>query len=363
MDSDLESGLAQTPRLRVSNLPEQEYSWEWGAFPQRSEAFPMGKEGQWNTVGKSKGKTRIPTTSDVGHEKTVVVHRRRSEVDISDLEATRSHSVPPDMRGAPIPEKTPFKAGEQGWNHDLGITGGPLEEDQGDLRASSRTLLKGNQERRDHSPGFGHGGQLRASRRDTTKFRVSVEGRTMAFEVSILPEDVNEDVFNGRDEMEAEKAFDHGKVDLRRFLEDETVINHEWLTIRWANTRLASHECSQTILSEQGFEVTSLDVTTHRSWALFVYGATQRFEMLPTRFTLRAKYHHAPHHRRFQTMRMLERRRMSAKRDNSLMMSGELIPILWLCPRLPPESQPLRPGYAGGSGVETRKPMKGADLL
>lgn len=82
---------------------------------------------------------------------------------------------------------------------------------------------------------FGAGGRLTSSRKSATQFGVYIEGKTTAFELSVV--DLGKadlKVFDGRDELEAASVFDKGKVDYKRFLNDESIVHDERLVIRWA---------------------------------------------------------------------------------------------------------------------------------
>jgi phosphatidate phosphatase LPIN len=90
-----------------------------------------------------------------------------------------------------------------------------------------------------HEPGsFGAGGRLTSSRQNPTRFGVYIEGKNMAFELSIV--DPNEStggnraVFDGHDEVEAARLFEEGKVDYRTFLDDDSVVHDKWLILRWS---------------------------------------------------------------------------------------------------------------------------------
>ena len=64
------------------------------------------------------------------------------------------------------------------------------------------------------------------------EFRLYIEGKTITFELSLV-DDTR--VFHGQDELLAGDLFEKGKIDFRRFMEDETLVHHDKLVINWAN--------------------------------------------------------------------------------------------------------------------------------
>jgi phosphatidate phosphatase LPIN len=110
-------------------------------------------------------------------------------------------------------------------------------------------------ERRDETGIFGAGGTLSASHEDLTMFVLSIEGRKIAFQLSLIPPEGEEDSFSqdeakGRqgidnsrtkerpqDEVEAARLFDRYCVDWARFMDDGTVVHDQRLIIRWAGNQ------------------------------------------------------------------------------------------------------------------------------
>jgi phosphatidate phosphatase LPIN len=94
----------------------------------------------------------------------------------SALGILRSQSVPPELDGSPHLKRRELPA------HDTEDEG--LGQDTGS---------------------FGAGGRLASSRSDPTRFRVHIEGKTVAFELSVVDssESTRGTVFDGRDEVEA----------------------------------------------------------------------------------------------------------------------------------------------------------------
>ncbi|KAF5387989.1 hypothetical protein D9615_000643 [Tricholomella constricta] len=247
-DADDDSHPMLSPQLQASSskltlTSVQEYSWEWGAFPQPS---PMkssfGKGGRvegslgrsWNK-GKGKADMSAPNIAGLAEDQEDIEH-----------EHGRSRSVPPELEGSPTRERR-IKELLEDYNEPEDE--GSEEEEDGEMAV------------------FGQGGKLKPSKKDSSRFILKIEGRKVAFELSVVPtvgegEDQLEGpmsepeeggeseeprgrrnrygrlggskVFNGRDEVEAARLFSQGKIDFWRFLEDDDVVNDPGLVIRWA---------------------------------------------------------------------------------------------------------------------------------
>jgi phosphatidate phosphatase LPIN len=221
--------------------PVQEYSWEWGAFPQPSPLKTSYKDPRWDTIGKAKtkGKTRLPMVlvSD-GDEMATREEDGDVEETRLDRELMRSRSVPPGLDGSPSMKRKELKGGGEFGYGDVDVDAevdGVLDRLTGDLRG----------EHEDHGAegslmgtGFGAGGRLTASSRDPTRIGAFIEGKTVQFELSLVDDGGRDGgipkIFDGHDEVEAARLFEQGKVDYRKFLDDETVAKDERLVIRWA---------------------------------------------------------------------------------------------------------------------------------
>lgn len=229
-------GLSMAP-------PVQEYSWEWGAFPQPSPMKNSFKDPRWDTLGKAKtkGKTRLPmvlvSDSDAGEDGDV------EEINL-DREMLRSRSVPPGLEGSPRMKRKELKGGGEFGYGDVDVDAevdGVLDRMKGTLRADEDEddgVSGGISERGVHGMGFGAGGRLIASSRDPTRIGAFIEGKTAQFELSLV-EDGGRDggipkIFDGHDELEAARVFEEGKIDYHKFLDDESVAKDERLVIRWA---------------------------------------------------------------------------------------------------------------------------------
>lgn len=186
-------GNSTPPRL-------QEYSWEWGSFPQPS---PVQTHFTPSFVkGKSKA---IDDTQDDSED--------------SDRGLMRSRSVPPELEGSP---------------HSVRMSLPPIASDADNDAPCERnfTLYTEPEE-------FGAGGRLAASRSDPTKFRVSIDGKIATFELSLVE---RPGVFHGRDEVETARAFEAGIIDYHRFVDDENLVNDERLVIKWNGGQYITRE-------------------------------------------------------------------------------------------------------------------------
>ncbi|KAF8897778.1 Lipin/Ned1/Smp2-domain-containing protein [Infundibulicybe gibba] len=212
--------------------PVQEYSWEWGAFPQPSPmktTFGKGgrldsglissrEAGTWGT-SKGKGKTGL-STSRLG---------AKDESD-DEEEHGRSRSVPPGVEGSPTRKRT---------------------------RVDVRCEEMGTEETKvPDDVTFGAGGVLKASKFDPARFKLSIEGKKTEFELSVVSVDeVDEnyergrgrrtrdgslggvEVFDGRDEVEAARLFEKCRITFEQFMSDEDIVRDPRLVIRWAGER------------------------------------------------------------------------------------------------------------------------------
>ncbi|KAG5639717.1 hypothetical protein H0H81_005900 [Sphagnurus paluster] len=240
---------ASSSKLSLAPLnPVQEYSWEWGAFPQPS---PMkssfGKGGRIEgTLSRSwtngKGKADLSSTDiaefDEAEEESGHGHEHEHE-------HGRSRSVPPELEGSP---KRDRRVRELVEDHE--------EHESGKVVAEDEEIVS-----------FGQGGTLKPSKQDSGRFILQIEDRTVTFELSIVsslaeggedhdgplsePEEStgSEDfrgrrnrhgrlggkLFKTRDEVEAARLFAQGKIDFKTFLEDDDIVRDPRLVIRWAD--------------------------------------------------------------------------------------------------------------------------------
>ncbi|KAF7792895.1 hypothetical protein EIP86_003996 [Pleurotus ostreatoroseus] len=171
---------AHSSTLKVA-LPEtEEYSWEWGNFPQKTPVWTAFGNAQ-DHIADVKGKKRMS----------------------------------PDEILQPTPDY---------WSK----------------RPESPTTSV-----------YGSGGLLTVDRKDPTRFRVFIEGRTAEFELSLVPAYGTLDKgkarahpgsLGGRDEVEDAFLFDAGKVDFTKFLQDDSIISADNLVMRWASDTYITRE-------------------------------------------------------------------------------------------------------------------------
>ncbi|RPD66923.1 LNS2-domain-containing protein [Lentinus tigrinus ALCF2SS1-7] len=169
-------GRPHLPSLPTINPPDsEEYTWDWGNFPQ---------------------KTPIRTTFAHVHPHG---HLPGVSADLSPRKGKgRMMSAIPDAQYAPTRtapsdrERTP-------------------EED---------------------AAPYGYGGRLTMDKNDPTRYRVFIEGRTIEFELAIVPGSLG-----GGDEVEDYQCFEQGKVDFERFMNDESVVHDENLVLCWAGDK------------------------------------------------------------------------------------------------------------------------------
>ncbi|KAI0092200.1 Lipin/Ned1/Smp2-domain-containing protein [Irpex rosettiformis] len=166
---------SENPSTMKLAMPEaEEYSWEWGNFPQKTPVWTVFNHKQApNHDEKGKGKMTPEDTVS-----------------------------PPDY-----------------WTY------GP------DSAAGSQT-------------GYGSGGVPTVDKRDRTRFRVFIEGRTAEFELSIVPDlstntraQSHSGSLGGRDFVEDMEIFQRGKVDFDSFLQDERIVRSDDLVLCWAGDR------------------------------------------------------------------------------------------------------------------------------
>ncbi|KAI0796995.1 Lipin/Ned1/Smp2-domain-containing protein [Abortiporus biennis] len=171
------SSSANNSSLKLT-LPPQEYSWEWGNFPQKT---PVRTAFDKVSTSANKGKGRMLSDEDTDY----------------------------------------WTSGIGGTKHNPKLSHNASSDDEDYNNADKM---------------FGSGGLLTVDRRDPTKFRVFIEGRTAEFEMSIIPPHSHgaSGFRDGEDEFEDARRFDEGKIDFTTFLEDESILKNENLVLRWA---------------------------------------------------------------------------------------------------------------------------------
>ena len=282
MEEESNLPSSSKPPLKIQP-PQQEYSWEWGAFPQPS---PMkasfGKGGRingggggpllngklgWEAKSMRMNKSRrldgmhLPELQHNEHNLQEEEEKEEEDYEFSYLrdrvrDRGRSQSVPPELQGSPTSRKQ--KRDSKGWKEYEDFESSSPSPEEG-AREYGEEDYNGAREAE-----FGVGGLLVVRKDDPTKFILKIEGRRMAFQLSLVPgesatEDAvedDEDEGRGRkirdgsragglrvlpsnkrgqqDEVEATRLFEQGLVSFDQFLNDESILSHPRLVIRWA---------------------------------------------------------------------------------------------------------------------------------
>lgn len=235
---DTEAAEPGTPH--VSSHPNlqhiQAYSWEWGAFPQPS---PMktsfGKGGRIEGTGVGPWKPAMTSEldeedEDDGDDTEGEDEKRQDRVREHDPHHLRSQSVPPQLEGSPVRvKKRPSREVREFEDVNEREKEGGQADELGKV--------------------FGAGGVLSVRRGDGVTFWLTIEGRKVAFELSLVPAKEEEEirgrrnrdgrtggvrVSEGRDEVETSRLFEEGRIDFDKFLNDKSVVVDPRLVIRWA---------------------------------------------------------------------------------------------------------------------------------
>ena len=227
------------------SLPQmQEYSWEWGAFPQPSTVkasfsrggriesnkalWGVGRKGRTDTVKKSRLSGMMLPSMGASSDNQEQDKERLSGGGL----AGRSRSVPPLLEDSPA-QKGYRGSREYNEYEDADRRSGPEYP-----RYINSNVDTENQEREEAI--FGFGGTLSASEDDPATLILSIDEKKVEFQLSLAGGGEAKSENNslkrrgGRDEMEAARLFDSARVDLTKFLDDDNVIRDPRLTIRWA---------------------------------------------------------------------------------------------------------------------------------
>ncbi|KAJ4479152.1 nuclear elongation and deformation protein 1 [Lentinula aciculospora] len=279
--------------------PVQEYSWEWGAFPTPSpmkSSFgkggrlesglgPLGSEEDHYDLSSAdprRGKFSTTRGRKFGTEfldsKGKGILSGLSTVD-SDDEAVdnihaRSRSVPPGVDESPTRDRK---------NPLIGIHRGPdaSEDSMGRKKEYNADVASFS-----GSSGYGAGGKLSVSKSDSTVFKVSIEGKKVDFELSLVEyaekernergdsgteaeSDDHEELFRGRqsrstnpsfetksrshlrmfspngrwpgiDEFETARLFDKGRISFEDFIQDDQLVKDPRLVLKWTRQQFIS---------------------------------------------------------------------------------------------------------------------------
>ncbi|KAG9317850.1 Lipin/Ned1/Smp2-domain-containing protein [Chiua virens] len=176
------------------SLPVQQYSWEWGGFPQPS---PL------------KGHFTPSALIGKGDE-------ARPDVDEVELVLKRSRSVPPELEGSPQTIRSVL----------------PGVDDHGEVPP---VPVVGYQpgEYKDETL-FGRNSRLTARHNDQTIFQVWMDDTSVEFELSVVD---SRHSFGNGDEVESALLFSQGIIDYSRLMEDEHLVWDDRLVMRWTGNR------------------------------------------------------------------------------------------------------------------------------
>ncbi|KAF8806324.1 LNS2-domain-containing protein [Phlegmacium glaucopus] len=248
-DMDAVSDTNSQPQPSLPQI--QEYSWDWGAFPQPSTIrasfskggriesdnalWGAGRKGRTNTIKKSRlGGMILPPVKSSSDQSQEQDEERLSGGRL----AGRSRSVPPLLGGSP-PARNVSRENKE--YEDV------VRPNQGNVDFSIGTE---NQKR--ETAIFGNGGFLSASEDDPSTLVLSIDGSKVEFQLSLVGGgEAGEENHNnglkrsrrgGRDEMEAARLFDSARVDLNRLLDDDNVIRDPRLMIRWARDQYITRD-------------------------------------------------------------------------------------------------------------------------
>ena len=149
-----------------------------------------------------------------------------------------------------FPQKTPIRS-TFGLNHGPGASVDLTRKAKGRLMSEvpdaqyARARAAAEREMLNDSASYGNGGRLTMDKNDPTRFRVFIEGRTVEFEIAIVPptslqgseggKKSHAGTLDGDDEVEDEHRFEEHKIDFERFLNDETVVHDDNLVLLWGN--------------------------------------------------------------------------------------------------------------------------------
>lgn len=161
--------------------------------------------------------------------------------------AGRSRSVPPQtLEGSRRRDSREYKEYEDVDDHDHHEDG---HEGSGSPWVEGQSTEDGPETGKSEKESlFGAGGTLAASYDDPTMFVLKIEGRKIGFQLSLVPEDeVGIAASNNREanetpstflrtkhnDFEVAELFNKHRIDWKRFLEDDSIVNDPRLVIFW----------------------------------------------------------------------------------------------------------------------------------
>ncbi|TRM67941.1 Lipin/Ned1/Smp2-domain-containing protein [Schizophyllum amplum] len=198
------------PRTPTQQHPHsQEYSWDWGAFPQASPMKPSFSRAGRVETGKDLG---TPLTRAALQGKSRQAANADSQNDLDDVDDEEIMSKHRPHRSRSVPP----------------LTDGPAASRQ---RLSIPEIT--TEDADEEEDVYGSGGVVRPSKRHPFGFVITMEGKRATFEISLV-DDVTADAFHKLDEVDAALRFNEHGIDFERFLDDESVVHDPRLVLRWS---------------------------------------------------------------------------------------------------------------------------------
>ncbi|KAH9482509.1 Nuclear elongation and deformation protein 1 [Psilocybe cubensis] len=242
-------------------MPVQEYSWEWGAFPQPSpRKASFGKGGRielphWRSAVRSKSGFNDKKGGSIFLELPPMASRFGNGIPEDGMDEIilripggngstgRSRSVPP--RYLDNSAKNERKGSREYKEYEDANSPGEENEERGrSARFWEKQVVGSSEPEEDSNTNgvYGVGGTLSPSKNDPTMFVLSIEGRKIGFQLSLVPlgeisessKDTSKTKQRFQDEFEVARQFDRFRVDWPRFIEDESIVSDPRLVIRWA---------------------------------------------------------------------------------------------------------------------------------
>ncbi|KAF9528024.1 Lipin/Ned1/Smp2-domain-containing protein [Crepidotus variabilis] len=254
------------------SLP-QEYSWEWGAFPQPSPikaTFSKGgrleppkglRLGRGLSTLKEKRKEKRRAVGFEMETSEEALTLRDNGTNAGSSSHTRSQSVPPALEGSPTKSKgrrqykeyedyeeeesddedDPFADGRKKRGRGGRNRRRILEYGKTPTQETAKFLFDQEDEDDDEdaeeggisSFDFGRGGILSPSPDDPSLFILQLEGSlsfsSTAFQLSLVPD--SDSSLSTTSQLA--ESFDRYKVDFERFIADESIVHDPRLVVRW----------------------------------------------------------------------------------------------------------------------------------
>ncbi|KAF8639669.1 hypothetical protein AX17_000933 [Amanita inopinata Kibby_2008] len=212
------SSPSSAPLASYANYPyQQEYSWEWGAFPTPSPVkttFPSAK-GKERAYDMGSAIDSLDNTHDIGEE------------DIG--EADNEDEAETEEPGAVDSKSWRRRRGRRRSRHEQSNINGAASLGESDTTA------------------FDLSGQIRENDADPTQFVLDLAEGKVLFELSLVSgNDIShttdrQQPFHELDKDRATQLFDQGKLTFQSLLDDQTIVTDPRLVIRCPGSRYITH--------------------------------------------------------------------------------------------------------------------------